>query len=257
MNTFFESNMEPILICECGKRIEPIKTPSGKYLKFQPSICYDCFDKTLKETSQKETELNEQKIRFRRDNIRQIAIKRNLPMKFAEEVYDDFNVDFYRKFIEDKQSYIIRGKPESGKTYFVGWFFMKCLKEFPFISEYDFYYTSLLEVDYQVKEEWKENQILERCHVPYLFFQFGDLEKEKIKGGEVSAWTDELFFKVVDYRYNNKLPTVWITRLENFQVKSMYDPATISRIFECSITINLQDNKYRKMKAKKNESYNL
>jgi len=258
MNNYFESNKKPHLICSCGNEIEPIQTPSGKYLAFQPKICPDCFDKISQEIDKKQKELNKEKIDLRLKNIRTIAMKRNLPKKFALEVSDyDFNVRFYRKFMENNQSYLIRGKPESGKTHFVGWLFMKCLKEYPLISEYDFYYTSLMEIDSKVKEEWKENAILESCHVPYLFFQFGDLEREKTKMGEVSAWVDELFFKIVDYRYNKRLPTIWITRLEDFQIKNMYDSATIGRIFEYSITINLQDNKYRRKRAKQNESYNL
>jgi len=256
--SLFESNKKPHLICSCGNEIEPIETPSGKYLAFQPKICPDCFDKISQGISDRQKELDKEKTDLRLKNIRTIAIKRNLPKKFALEVSDyDFNVRFYRKFMENNQSYLVRGKPESGKTHFVGWLFMKCLKEYPLKSEYDFYYTSLMEIDSKVKEEWKETAILESCHVPYLFFQFGDLEREKARKGEVSEWVDELFFKIVDYRYNKRLPTIWITRLEDFQIKSMYDSATIGRVFEYSITINLQDNKYRKKRAKQNESYNL
>jgi DNA replication protein DnaC len=78
-----------------------------------------------------------------------------------------------------------------------------------------------------------------------------------MKNDEVTAWIDTLFFKIIDYRYNKKLPTVWITRLKGLEAMSMYDNASISRITETSIMIKMGDKKYRSKRAMKNESYNL
>ncbi len=245
MEQFFETTERPNTFCKiCNKQIEPIKTKSG-YLKYQPSICSECL------TIESEA-LQRKRVTLRKLRIREIAISRNLPRKFAEEVNEDFPTKIYRQFVEDNQSLFIRGKPGSGKTYFAAWLFMTCLKEYPLINEELFYYTSLLDVDSKIRKDWNEDEILSKCKTKYLFFQFGDIAQERIRTNEVSAWLDELFFKIVDYRYNNKLPTVWISRLTDEELKS-YDSATIGRIMETSIQIQIDGDNHRRIIAKNNK----
>ena len=252
MKSLFTTDIKPVLTCsECQCNIEPISSPSGSYLSFQPSICDDCLAKKFE--IDRSSKINE-----RLNNVRKIAVQRNLPEKFATEVqYSDFNLSFHKRFIDENQSFLISGEPESGKTHLAGWMFLSLLKEYPLIPAESFYYTSLSEIDELIRKDWKESEILSRCRTKYLFFQFGDTRKERMKNDEATAWIDTLFFKIIDYRYNKKLPTVWITRLKGLEAMSMYDNASISRIIETSIMIKMGDKKYRSKRAMKNESYNL
>lgn len=259
----FTTPNRPTPICKlCEKEIEPLQTKNGEYFIMQPTVCFDCVDAEA-------NKIQQQKIALRLKNIRKIAIARNLPERFANKVQDDdFTQEIHHllleKFIENKRSLLVAGVPESGKTHFVSWLFFQALKKYPLIPETDFYYTSLIEVDDNIKAAWErketvEFETLKKCRVPYLFFQFGDILKEKKTRAqdEVSEWVDNLFFRIIEYRYNKELPTVWVTRLSGQQAMNMYDNASVTRIIEDSIVIKLADRKYRTKQSKKNESYDL
>lgn len=266
VSKFYSTTKKPELTCEeCGSPIEPIEgnnqyiigsIGAGKiYLSIQPKVCHSCVDKYNMERRQ-------ELIKTRIKNVRRVAIQRNLPKKFAlgvknEDFTDEFHFNLVKRFIKQKESFLIVGQPESGKTHFVGWMFMMGLRSYPLIPAESFYFTSLLEMDEQIKKEWRESEILQLCRLEYLFFEFGDILDERRRDGKSTPWVDTLFFKIVKYRYDSSLPTVWITRLSSDEMYKMYDDATVGRIIETSTVLRMKDSKFRLKIAKGRKSYNL
>jgi len=219
-NSLFFRKEKPILKCDiCKNEIEPIGI-NGQWCILQPRICEKCY---LDIQREKEFELAND----RKKNLKKIAISCGAPQKFVSVMREsDYNQDNIKELLEDikqDKSLLIRGEPESGKTHLGIYLMLKMLKDSYSIHESNFKYTSLLTIDELIRKDWRESEILEGTKVKYLWFEFGEIKKERVSTDDkVSAWVDTLFFKIVNYRYNKKLPTIWMTRLDMIKAYNIY-----------------------------------
>lgn len=257
MDRFFSDS--PIInnCLECGEKTWWDKQEKG-YPSFRRAYCKICRDKLDRQEQEKEKEKYEKKKILIHENIFNIAIKYGMPIKFNNVRSSDFDKNQKELLLKiyndlnfkepDSLSYLLYGNTGVGKSHMAAYIFTSYIYRNWFLDFKKFVisWTSMNELLGEIKLSFEfdnkesESQILnKKCFLPKLLvFEFGDIDTEgNIYGGKQSAFTTQLFHKVIDYRWRHKKRTIFVTKLGKKQILSEqllkhYDEASVGRLIQ-------------------------
>ena len=95
----------------------------------------------------------------------------------------------------------------------------------------------------EIKFSFKENdteEVLNEYEQAHLLI-IDDLGAENI-----TDWSYEMLYQIINYRYSNLLPTIFISNLSDLELEKKLDKRIVSRIYEmCKKGIRLTGKDYR------------
>ncbi len=212
------------------------------------------------------------------EEVQQIAIDCGMPIRFSVANKNNFTENrlLIIKRISDilidtkNENYftLIYGKTGVGKSYLASYIFMSLIFKYP---KYKYSWISLLNLNEKIKatfsndynnslNEGSENNIIWKyCYRPNLLvFEFGDIQAEgNVYGGNKSPFVTQLFHRVIDYRWQRRMKTLFITPLGgnqelHKQLIKHYDEPTVGRLLEDCQLIKMSgiDNRLKKAKQR-------
>lgn len=171
----------------------------------------------------------------------------NLGDRFKSRTFDTFDVDednkraymtcnrYAEKFLEimkeDRNSIVLFGGYGTGKTHLAASVANYLIDNLGTPVVFGTF-SGLLD---KIKNEFTGTgrTLNNMCNAPLLIID--DLGKEKR-----SDWVDEVLFKVINSRYENKLPIIITTNLTQEQFIENYDSAVVSRVIGSSYFIEMK-----------------
>ncbi len=239
----------------------------GMFWKTPTEHCTICISKLDKEETEKKKKEKESLKNYRRNNYSLIAKKRGMPPRFTDVSSNDFNKEQLDILLEvssgirQKKQYIIYGASGKGKSRAAAYVFNLLIYEAYLVSETRFSWVNFsdLLLELQRFEEAEYNILREKCFYPsHFIMEFGDTQTEGIKGkGIVSNYAKKVFQSIIDYRWKQKMPALYVTAFGGFQslhkdLLVHFDYATVGRILEdCQLIKWGKSNKdFRLQKAK-------
>lgn len=179
--------------------------------------------------------------RMRRDVEIKIA-DANIPVKFLDTCFDKFNcineeMIKNKKVMQDydyKQNLFLIGKTGNGKTMLAISTLMKFLEKNLENDKYGYYIKF-----YEISLIKIENRDI------YMKMISADLLIIDEFGVSETDYKIQTLFEVIDYRYDHKLPTIFISNKTPDEIKTSITDATLSRIKENCITLKFTNDDYR------------
>jgi len=127
---------------------------------------------------------------------------------------------------------VLMGKPGCGKTYIcsalISWMYGK-IGDMYYFREADFF--ARLRACMDQNGDW-QNEIIYQCD--HEFLEFDDIGSA---GHGQTGWRQDVFFQVVNNRYESKKPTVFSTNYNEAEIKEKLGARTHSRLFAKENTI--------------------
>ena len=169
-------------------------------------------------------------------------IKGNIPQRFFNVSIDSFSCENetskkIKAIIEEydfKDNLFLFGKTGTGKTHLAIATLIK------FISQGgNGYYSKFYKIpSIQIQDRELYQSILKSKLL--ILDEFG---------ASATDYKSQLMFEIIDERYDNELPTIFISNKTPNEVKELITDATYSRIKECCKTLTFTGKDYRKSKG--------
>lgn len=192
-----------------------------------------------------------------KDLIKKIQrLKQSIPKRFKNKGFYNFNKSrnlkgfeacrqYARDFLDNLKSgkgLFITGTVGTGKThlaisiidYIARILKRKIYGRIIFTTAIDL--LSEIKYSYETKDTEGTVNFYEECDLLVI----DDLGIEKS-----TDWTHELFYKIIDSRYSNMLPTIITTNLTDIEIKEKLSERIISRIYEMCQGVKLTGKDYR------------
>jgi len=217
-----------------------------------------------------------------------LAIECGMPKRFSDVSINDFDIkqreaiqDVF-KLLMDKQNetyfFLIYGTTGIGKSRLAG-----CIFTFYIHSAEDkrkpwFKWINLIELNQKIKatyskiehfteEYWEldEKQILDKyIKIPKLLvLEFGDIITEgNLFGGDKSPHISQLFHTIIDYRWKNRMKTIFVTPLSSKQglheqLAKHYNLPSVGRLLEDCQLIKMSGVDKRIIKSQQRKIWDI
>jgi len=193
--------------------------------KEQGFICYDCIKKMREEKIKKDYENNRIKLLLDKSNIpkrHKIAI---LTPKTTtqEKVINYFIENFTKKPLEQSSDILLFGTIGTGKTYlscaFAIEFIHKKGIEVKYVTEYD-----LLEAFF--RKEYQKFDAFKKCQILIL---------DELGKRDLAEWQRVQLEELLSYRFNEMLPTIYISNLTENRFKEFIGERLTDRLKESNV----------------------
>lgn len=222
------------------------------------------------------------------NEVRQIARECGLPNRFKNVSKKDFSdnilltakriIEYFEKPNPENYFFILYGNTGVGKSHLAAFIFMSLIFKTEIPDEYPNYFSwrSLINIHEKVKRsfsktydmtvnEGDENTIISKyCYYPkFLVFEFGDIKSEgNIYGGDKSPFVTQLFHKIIDYRWQRRKKTLFVTPLGgnqdlHKQLVKHYDDASVGRILEDTQLIKMTGHDRRIQKSSQRKIWEI
>jgi len=216
------------------------------------------------------------------------AIQCGMPKRFSNVSIDDFDIKQQEaiqnifKLIVDKQNetyfFLIYGTTGIGKSRLAGCIFTFCIHGAKDKRDVWFKWINLIELNQKIKSTYSkleyftkeysesdERQIINKyIKIPRLLvLEFGDIKTEgNLYGGDKSPHISQLFHSIIDYRWKNRMKTIFITPLASKQglheqLVKHYDPPSIGRLLEDCQLIKMSGEDRRISKSKQRTIWDI
>jgi len=212
------------------------------------------------------------------------AIQCGMPERFSDVGINDFDIKQQEavqntfKLLMDKQNetyfFLIYGTTGIGKSRLAGCIFTFCIHSAKDKRDIWFKWINLIELNQKIKstysklehfreDNWEsdEKQIIDKyIKIPRLLvLEFGDIKTEgNLYGGDKSPHISQLFHSIIDYRWKNRMKTIFVTPLASKQklheqLIKHYDASSIGRLLEDCQLIKMggEDRRISKSKQRK------
>lgn len=192
--------------------------------------------------------------RFERDrNTAWARLKsRGIGSRFLEATFESFDRDLMSKAYETALSYaqsfdkndgrglIFTGNAGTGKTHLAAAIAGKIIDEYSLFVEFVSFVELLADIKAAFSERSGKDVMLEKRMKEAALLIIDDLGREKR-----SQFTDELLYRVVDFRYRNKLPLIITTNYDLKSLSERIDYAVLSRIIGICRAVDMNGMDYR------------
>ncbi len=220
------------------------------------------------------------------NEVKKVAKECGLPNRFKDVSKKDFSddilltakriIEYFEEPTPENYFFILYGKTGVGKSHLASFIFMSLI--FKTEGEYPnlFSWCSLIKLHEKIKNSFSKTyntdinegdegaMINKYCYFPnFLVFEFGDIKSEgNIYGGDKSPFLTQLFHKIIDYRWQNKKKTLFVTPLGgnqdlHLQLIKHYDEASVGRLFEDTQLIRMTGNDRRIQKSSQRKIWEI
>jgi len=218
LKTIFESikNSPKVACSRCG----------AIYIgKQQGFICFDCMEKLREEKIRNEYECHRRKVLLDKSNIprRQRVAILKAKTDTQRKVINYFIENFTKKPLEQSSDILLFGTVGTGKTYLSCAFAIELINrraiEVKYITEYDLL-DAFFRKEYQKFDLFKKSQIL-------ILDELGKRE--------LAEWQRVQLEELLSYRFNEMLPTIYISNLTENRFKEFIGERLTDRLKESNI----------------------
>lgn len=242
-NPMSNLKMEPaILVCKkhgeyngwIGSRVE-----EGNVISWE-SECIDCYEIRLREDTERVDREREAIVASAKE--RQMELNPNIPKRFQKKSFNSFNPSCeaaeevkkrignyilgHKETIEEGKSMLFLGRPGTGKSH-LGWAIINNYM----INGYKATGISTVNFFSKVKESWNDKSSTEFKLIE-SYDQYEILMIDEVGKSGMSASEKNMFFHLMNNRFEKCLPTICISNLSKNKLIQMLDEETVRRMHE-------------------------
>ena len=188
------------------------------------------------------------------DNFK-VAIPKAIGLKKAKTLlYDYVELELFKA--EKKQSFLIKGTIGSGKTHLCAAVARGLVQK----GFYDIYFVDFKELLDEIKSTFSYSLEFSEADVLYPILNAGLLIIDDLGSERNTEWTEDVFARILNYRYNRNLPVIITTNYFDRQVPGALTDETLeerigirmrSRLYEMCRDIEIIAPDYRMLKHKR------
>lgn len=142
----------------------------------------------------------------------------------------------------DGMGILIWGEYGNGKTYLLA----------SIINEHKdktIVFQSVPELLARIKSTFNKSNPENEYHIMYALLNCDILVLDDIGSEQVTTWTEDIFYQIIDGRYRRKLPVLYSSNLKPSMLQERLGARIYDRILEVSIQVENKATSYRREKA--------
>ncbi len=184
-----------------------------------------------------------------------VAIPKAIGLKKAKTLlYDFVELELFKS--KKSQSFLIKGTVGSGKTHLCSAVARGLVQK----GYYDIYFVDFKELLDEIKGTFSYSSELSEADVLYPILNTGLLIIDDLGSERNTEWTEDVFARILNYRYNRDLPVIITTNYFDRQVPGALTDETLeerigtrmrSRLYEMCRDIEIVAPDYRVLKHKR------
>ncbi len=184
-----------------------------------------------------------------------ISIPKAVGLKKAKTLlYDYIELELFKS--GEKQSFLIKGTVGSGKTHLCSAVARRLVQK----GFYDIYFVDFKELLDEIKSTFSYSSETSEAEILYPILNTGLLIIDDLGSERNTEWTEDVFARILNYRYNRNLPVIITTNYFDRQVTGALTDETLeerigtrmrSRLYEMCRDIEIIAPDYRMLKHKR------